>query len=147
MLPHCDRVAWRSGALAAAVASVAFGVHGCIIEPYRWAQKGAEAKQNLHAVQLALERFAVDSEDAGYPVTTAALRTSGYLPKFPRNPYTGEEMREYPVDIERLPPGDFVYYPRTDSPGQPPTGYTLAIGEQGLSALRDSIQRRHERGY
>lgn len=49
----------------------------------------AETKQNLHAIQLAVERYAVD-HDCYYPVSMEQVRAAGYMDSFPGNPYLME---------------------------------------------------------
>lgn len=84
--------------------------------------KMVKSKQNLHAVQLALERFSVDSPGGVYPADPNVLIETGYLEDMPRNPFTGEPMRWVMLDVlDREAPmpagldhGDFGYYPRSE---------------------------------
>jgi hypothetical protein len=105
----------------------------------QYKRREAEAKQNLHSVQLALERFAVDAPDGTYPLRIEQLISSGYMQELPPNPFSGEPMRAIQVDLRayngrglfNVPGarhGDFVYYPRFDETGESaPTGYTLFL--------------------
>ena len=105
----------------------------------RYANKAAQAKQNLHAIQLALERFAVDSEDSRYPSHPDELLQKGYLSEWPINPFTGQAMHPLQADlhaydgqgwlnIPNAKHGDFVYYPRYAEGGfGKPVGYTLFL--------------------
>ena len=84
--------------------------------------KMAECKQNLHAVQLGLERFSVDAPGSIYPLDLTALIEQSYLREMPLNPFTGEPMRwvvltELDLDASMplgLSHGDFGYYPRPE---------------------------------
>lgn len=99
----------------------------------------AAAKQNLHAIQLGLERFAVDSPNATYPLRVEELLSAGYLSALPPNPFTGQPMQPVQVDVRgyngrgwlQVPGahrGDFVYYPRFDETGTgEPIAYTLFL--------------------
>jgi len=77
----------------------------------------SESKQNLHAVQLALERFAVDSPGAVYPLRIEVLSEQDYLPVMPENLFTGQPMRwkvygsydEARLNPDGLSHGDFGY--------------------------------------
>jgi hypothetical protein len=110
-----------------------FTIYNGCIEPARKARLGAEARQNLHLLQLALERFSVDSPGASYPESTSLLIQQGYLSELPNNPFTGAPMQEYhPGEIP--PPGDFVYAPVRDEQGDV-VGYELAIGSQRAAEL------------
>lgn len=82
----------------------------------------SECRQNLHAVQLAMERFSVDAPGSIYPADLDMLIDQGYLDEMPHNPFTGEPMRWVllaELDLEAPPPaglnhGDFAYYPRLE---------------------------------
>jgi hypothetical protein len=69
--------------------------------------------QNLHSLQLALERYAVDN--AGYyPLDFIELAKQGYMPQNPDNAYTARRSRES-IPMKLIPlgmpgnPGDFAY--------------------------------------
>ena len=92
----------------------------------RYNRRAATVKQNLHSVQLALERFAVDAEDHGYPYNIDEVIAAGYLEALPLNPFSGKPMRVL-ENKAALSPGDFVYEPLW-SPGARstrPIGYSL----------------------
>jgi hypothetical protein len=131
-----------NGPPAACVLLIIVAQKGCV-EPLQFRAKAAQCKQNLHAVQLALERFAVDKEGA-YPVSIGEMQQAGYMPKLPLNPFTGEPMQAR-HEGEEVPLGDFLYYPRYDgADNEPPTGYTLAAGntEQAYSWIEKDRERR-----
>jgi hypothetical protein len=93
----------------------------------------AQAKQNLHVIQLALERFAVDY-DGFYPQDFALLASEGYMPKNPGNPYAsppgGDENRMQPIALGKPgQPGDFVYVTKVQDVGgqQKVVGYELYL--------------------
>ena len=69
----------------------------------------AKARQNMHCIQLALERFAVDN-NGNYPLTVDELITNGYIPCMPENPFSGRPMQALPEDAP-YSPGDFYYLP------------------------------------
>jgi len=81
-----------------------------------------KCKQNLHAVQLGMERYAVDSPGSVYPADLTELIDRGYLRQMPLNPFTGEPMQwillsELNYEAPRPPGlnhGDFGYFPRLD---------------------------------
>lgn len=105
--------------------------------------KCAEVKQNLHAIQLAVERFAVDHSLDFYPRQIDDIKARGYLQEFPTNPFTGRPMRcieapaVAPAEFHQLhdappgaEPGDFFYYKRWAKDGPQasdgnPIGYSL----------------------
>jgi hypothetical protein len=150
LVPRRDKTVLIASATGLSLFSVLAIVNAAIVQPYRMASRAAECKQNLHAIQLAVERFAVDSEDGAYPLTVSSLKGTDYLPNFPSNPFTGQPMQEYSIDAAEIPPGDFVYYPRWAMPeGSSPNmvmGYTLALGN-GVESLRESIAKRGAQGY
>jgi hypothetical protein len=131
-------------ALACAAATLLLGlfIYSAVREAgYR--AKCAEVKQNLHAIQLAVERFAVDDPGSFYPSRIEDVIARGYLAEFPVNPFTGLPMRcievpqVAPSDFEQLreappgaAPGDFFYYKRYGRDGPQatdgnPIGYSL----------------------
>lgn len=110
-----------------ALVLIVLAVNTYIVEPRRFREKAAESKQSLHAIQLALERFSVDSPRSAYPASIAELQQAGYMPRLPINPFTGAPMRAYGIGDD-APLGDFVYFPRYEHGGAEPSGYTLAVG-------------------
>jgi len=96
-----------------------FRVVSCAVYKHRIAKAGSVAKENLHQMQLAIERFAVDA-GGYYPEDAAELLTKGYLAEFPQNPYAGLLVAfptlEHPRAMRPLKPGeqcpgDFLYVP------------------------------------
>ena len=91
-------------------------VPGCVYQ-----KNLVTSKQNLHAVQLALERFAVDSPGGNYPVRIEQIMEDGYMPQLPVNPFTMLPMRwkvygsydEAASNPDLLSHGDFGYIPST----------------------------------
>jgi hypothetical protein len=95
--------------------AVVLPVRACV-NGIRHASKVARSEQNLHAVQLALERFAVDAEGE-YPYHVDELLAAGYLEQLPENPFTRQPMRCVETDNSAAPPppgnpGDFTYVRR-----------------------------------
>lgn len=102
----------------------------------------AEVKQNLHAIQLAVERYSVDDPDSSYPRDIKDVIRRGYLVEFPTNPFSGQPMRcveqlddVQKFDVEYVPAatqrGDFLYFRRFGRNGRQgaddaPEGYSLA---------------------
>jgi hypothetical protein len=79
------------------------------------------SKQNLHSLQLALERYAVDN--AGYyPLDFIELAKQGYMPQNPENAYTARRSREC-IPMQLIPPGipgspgDFTYVTKVQDVG------------------------------
>jgi hypothetical protein len=135
-------VSKRTLLLLAVLAVVAFVVSlACLdwIPKYQYQNKVAEAKLNLHAVQLALERFAVEQPDSTYPADIRELISTGFLTEFPPNPFTGQPMQPISIvdgnydghgllNIPGAQHGDFVYYPRRNTEGElKPSAYTLFL--------------------
>jgi hypothetical protein len=148
-VPATDKLRFRLAGSALGVLLTAAFVNTHIVMPVREARLASQAKQNLHAVQLAVERFAVDQADGNYPLRASEVIAAGYLSVMPPNPYTGQPMQEYSVDTQLLPAGDFVYYPRYSVAGEATDaeviGYTLALGQAGLASLRESIAQERRR--
>jgi hypothetical protein len=86
--------------------------------------KEAETKQNLHSIQLSLERYATDNK-ALYPDSIAKLKSEGYL-FTPPNTVTGKEMREVKFG-EQPSIGEFTYVP-VSVKGKTTGYYLLAYG-------------------
>jgi hypothetical protein len=81
----------------------------------------AEVKSDVHAIQIAVERYAVDHQ-GHYPSEIQQLNADGYLLSFPENPFSREPMRPIQVgdpDFE----GNFTYEPVIVS--NEVTGYRL----------------------
>jgi hypothetical protein len=109
---------------------------GCLL-PLREARLRSEAKANLHTLQLAVERFAVDTE-GNYPQSTALLLQKGYLVGLPTNPFSGRPMEEYRLG-EIPPPGDFVYAPVRDEFGSI-NRYYIVMGREAALRLSEELQ-------
>jgi hypothetical protein len=131
----------RGALLLFLVAAVVLTLLGALIinavNNVRFSGRVALCKQNLHAVQLAIERFSVDSSDGNYPARLDVLQAQGYLDTMPHNPFSGAPMRY--VECDSAPPavppglgiGDFAYI-RLGPDGGPPrgseiTGYSLVL--------------------
>jgi hypothetical protein len=108
-------VFWLIYGAAGFVLWLVFGVWvpGC-----QSARKMATCKQNLHAIQLGLERYAVDDRDECYPPTIQVLVDEGYLDGLPLNAFTGQPMRAIKPG-ERRTRGDFSYQPMDDRSRSP----------------------------
>jgi hypothetical protein len=111
--------------------------------------RNAEIKQNLHAIQLGLERYAV-YHDRLYPLAIDVLRKDEYLPMLPNNPYAYGKYRKLnagkttavwkevkqmqPLGADYFPPeykaqlspiGNFCYVPRLEAG---PNGELTSVG-------------------
>ena len=105
----------------------------------QWQRKAylSQSKQNLHAVQLALERWAVDSPGGNYPARLEVLAEEGYMPVMPENPFTRRPMegRVYAdwdyaaANPHKLGPGNFGYVPKVD--------YRTTLSQEDLAGLED----------
>jgi len=94
----------------------------------RYRANAVRSKENLHAVQIALERFAVDQPTNAYPQSIQQVIDAGYMEQLPINPFSGEPMRYYEPPASEIPakgyyetglpqlqgfgPGDFLYQRR-----------------------------------
>jgi hypothetical protein len=83
----------------------------------------AEVKNNLHAIQLALERYSSDN-NGDYPLSIETICITGYLQELPLNPFTGEPMRCI-SDADTAQSGDFSYEPQRTDGTTAATAYTL----------------------
>lgn len=132
-----------------AVGIGAYLVFGQFIPQARFHALEAQAKQNMHEVQLALERMAVDDPGSNYPYNINDIVRRGYLQELPQNPFARRPMRGVSIDLPPrengpllgnpelplLPPGDFVYVrrygegyvPGRAANGLPVIGYTLVL--------------------
>lgn len=111
-------------ALLPVIAGVALVTYG---NAHRDRGEAAECKQNLHAIQLALERYAVDSGGGFYPPTLSVLRDEAYLPVLPRNPYgKGPPMPEVPPG-EHAPGGVTYILHYGPGDGAAADGYALLV--------------------
>lgn len=130
----------RWSLVLAAVVVIWYVAAVVVIPKVEYKSHKAQVKQNLHTVQLALERFAVDSPDNSYPLSLQELQVEGYMREFPSNPFAGRPMRgavyvwrsdltreENEARIPRQAKGDFVYIQRFygESGSPRPVGYTL----------------------
>ena len=72
-----------------------------------------QLKQNLHSYQIALERYATDSESGTYPADFDEVIEKGYLDEYLPNPYygltPGAPPKMMPVRPGHFVPGCFVY--------------------------------------
>jgi hypothetical protein len=83
------------------------------------------SKQNLYAVLLALERYAVDDLHGNYPMDAADLLSQGYLDPLPANPYSGQQLRIVSLGI---PPGIPTYLTSHSWQKAPPPGLPIPPG-------------------
>ncbi len=97
-----------------------------------YAQPMYRAKQALHSVQLAAERWSVDDVDGAYPPDMQTLITDGYI-YMPLNPYYGI-VPGAKLRIEVCAPGEFkpggIYYEPFTVPerfGDRLAGYQIGI--------------------
>jgi len=117
--------------------------------------RNAEVAQNLYAIQLALERYAVDH--AGYyPSDFTSAQLEDYLPKNPQNPYwqkyyapsryweketEADDRRMRSIDLaDSQPLGNFSYQPQlvVVNGEQVAVGYDLfAFGKVPPKSLAD----------
>jgi hypothetical protein len=118
-LPPAQRANLIAGVFFAATLALGLIVSN-VAQDLCYASKCAQVKQNLHAIQLALERYSVDN-NGDYPSNIAQLKSGGYLPVLPKNPFTGKPMRcvreaphgeadgfvKAPAGSQR---GDFIYH-------------------------------------
>lgn len=95
------------------IALVLWLIIGVWLPHQRHVRQVVQTRQNLHAIQLGLERYAVDNEAGNYPGTIDELIVCGYFSKLPENPFTREPMRALPPDAPDSP-GDFRYIPLGD---------------------------------
>ena len=97
-----------------------------------YAQPKYRAKQTLHSVQLAAERWSVDNVDGAYPPDIQTLVKEGYI-YMPLNPYYGV-VPGATMRIEVCAPGEFkpggIYYEPFTVPerfGDRLAGYQISI--------------------
>lgn len=69
-----------------------------------------QTKDNLHAVQLAIEKWRYDNNYENIPDTLDDLVAKKYLTKLPMNPYTDNTIRVVALD-SKLSQGDINYLP------------------------------------
>jgi hypothetical protein len=117
-------------------------------------------KQNLHAIQLALERYAVD-HDGCYPLTIADLKRTDYLPRLPRNAYLESHEWRSRYSNEQLEminlaesnsfanrplviSGNFIYLPELEGGGEGPQARAYVLQALGTESHRLGWQRRAE---
>jgi hypothetical protein len=65
---------------------------------------------NVHALQLAAEKYAVNDPLIGWPLSVEQMLASGCLSAVPINPYTGEPARNIGAGMAATA-GDFSYLP------------------------------------
>ncbi len=121
-----------------------FGLGAWAVGSYQDRAHERITKQNLHAIQLALERYEREDLARDYPVGLEALRTKALLTTFPRNPYSKQPMRQLqPAD----PPsaGDFCYL--TLRPSEPNTTSTTRHGVDGFLLVAYGAHRRRPNAY
>lgn len=100
--------------------------------------QNAELKQNLHAIQLGLERYAADY-DGRYPLVIGQLRHD-YMTEMPRSPFTYRrfgypETDKYP-ELRQMQPLGEDFYPEKYKTALNPVGNfcyvpRLAVGPDG----------------
>ncbi|MGH8104470.1 MAG: hypothetical protein ACREJQ_08120 [bacterium] len=61
----------------------------------------------MSSIQIAIERYATDSNGL-FPHTIDELLTRKLMDRWPRNPYTGRQMKQVPW--RQHSPGDFFYW-------------------------------------
>ena len=94
--------------------------------------KEAEGKQNLHLIQLALERYSID-HDGDYPDNIEQLLKSGFIDVLPDNPFAMSPMQEVLMtDPPEVKQGNFSYL--KNSTAGIITGYTL-LGYGAISTI------------
>jgi hypothetical protein len=87
----------------------------------------AQVKLNLHAIQVAIERYSVD-KNGKYPENSKELIELGYMSKFPINPFTNEPMKD--IAFKDRAAGEFMYIPMKNSEtGLIDNFYLLGYGE------------------
>jgi hypothetical protein len=117
--PHGGKLKWSVTVAALLLllglaAAAAWWVPRLRQEPAREKQ----TRENLHRLQVAMERYAVDDPFYGYPLSFETLLAKDGPAVVPTNPYTGRPMQEIKAgDPPR--PGDFSYLvqPTTLMPG------------------------------
>lgn len=101
---------WLMGVSSIAILVALVLVFGYLVPNFRVHAREAEARQNLHTIQLALERYCVDSIYRSYPpwllggcvsdldldktdknLSADPLQSEGYLSKYPVNPFMRNE--------------------------------------------------------
>ncbi len=90
-----------------------FGLGAWAVGSYQDHRNEETTKRHLHYIQLAIERYAVDSSFIEYPISLEALTARGYLEQLPENPYRHRPMQEK-IPGEAAGPGDFTYVVRME---------------------------------
>ncbi|MEZ5339546.1 MAG: hypothetical protein R3F46_14950 [bacterium] len=104
---------WLMGLLSVVLIALLLYTVVSLVPDLRASAREAEAKQNLHTIQLALERYSVDTIDWTYPLwlsggeidttlehaRTARLKLDplldeGYLPAYPANPFARQDRQQ-----------------------------------------------------
>jgi len=90
---------------------------GVVHVEYTLTESDLTALENLHRVQLAIERYAMYNPSGEYPPDLQILVEEGYLDgyEWPHNPYAkgnpGVFLRMHQVEIGNFMPGGIIYYP------------------------------------
>jgi hypothetical protein len=87
----------------------------------------AEVKMDLHAIQIAVERYGTDHEGQ-YPWEINDLIAENYLTSFPQNPFSAEPMKPIEFGASDFE-GNFTYVPVIQS-GEVTGFYLLAYGAE-----------------
>ena len=90
-------------------AVVVLAAIGCAAAWQFYFRPWRQFRANAHQIQIAVERFAVDTEGS-YPNQIEALFNKGYLKDWPPNPFGPGTMHPIPADAPAVP-GCFVYVP------------------------------------
>jgi hypothetical protein len=146
-VPATDRERFLPIGILILALVLSLGFKFLILNPVALDRKSAVVKANLHAIQLAVERFAVDNEGT-YPPRAIDVLSAGYMDSFPLNPFRGMPMLEHELFSASLPePGDFVYWPIYD--GEEIDAYMIVTGRDSVLELRANYQgySRHYAGH
>jgi hypothetical protein len=102
----------------------------------RLARAADAAKQNGHAIQLAVERYSTDDPNGNYPASLSQIIGTSYLPDMPLNEFSGvfrawptlEHRRKMRVlGIGEYCPGDVVYIPIYYENGRDIASYSIIV--------------------
>jgi len=112
---------------------------GVQLSKYDWTENDRGAVENLHKVQLSIERYAID-HDGEYPLNLQALMTL-YISEWPKNPYSkgnpGIFLRMHQVEIGNFMPGGIIYYPYEYPGYEGMSSYYLAVYGATLDSGRN----------
>jgi len=85
-----------------------FGLGAWAVGSYQERANEQITKQNLHVLQLQIERYAAEDPWSAYPFDLPALESRHYSPELPNNPYSARPMQALlPSDTPVA--GDFSY--------------------------------------